>query len=224
MRLRVRRVSGYVAARPRPRAPALAAIAPALVAGVLAGGCAELPVSTRDPYGSAPASSATPWRPPSPAAPRALPRSSRPPPVPVDVSPRAGLADLIDYAHRANPETRRAWEEARAAAAQVGRAEAAYYPTLFLMASGGTSRTADQGPAPLGTFTIEGPGVTPQVQLNWILLDFGRRKSGVERRQQQLLQANFSFNRKLQEVAFAVARSYFALDAGRARVTAARVT
>src|SRR5262245_7066685 len=222
MRLRVRRVSGYVAARPRPRAPALAAIAAVLVAGVLAGGCAELPVSTRDPYGSAPATSATPCRPP--AAPRALPVSSRTPAVPVDPSALYGLADLIDYAHRANPETRRAWEEARAAAAQVGRAEAACYPTLFLMAAGGTSRVADKGPAPLGTFTTEGPGVTPQVQLSWILLDFGRRKSGVERRQQQLLQANFSFNRKLQEVAFAVARSYFALDASRARVTASRVT
>src|SRR5262245_19464586 len=116
MRLRVPRVFGYVAARPRPRAPALAAIAVALVAGVVASGCAELPVSTRDPYGSAPATSATPWRPPPPSAPRALPVSSRTPAVPVDPSALYGLADLIDYAHRANPETRRAWEEARAAA------------------------------------------------------------------------------------------------------------
>ena len=146
------------------------------------------------------------------------------PSVPVDPSALYGLADLIDFAHRANPDTRRAWEEARAAAAQVGRAEAAYYPTLFFMAAGGTSRVADQAPPPLGTFTIEGPGVNPQLQLTWILLDFGRRSSGVERRNQQLLQANFSFNRKLQEVAFAVSRNYFALDASRARVTAARVT
>ena len=67
-------------------------------------------------------------------------------------------------------------------------------------------------------------GVTPQLQLEWFLLDFGRRSSSVERRDQQLLQANFSFNRKLQEVAYAVSRNYFSLDASRARVTAARVT
>jgi len=135
-----------------------------------------------------------------------------------------GLADLIDFAHRTNPETQRAWEEARAAAAQAARAEAAYYPTLFAMAAGGTSRVADHAPPPVGTFTVEGPGVNPRLQLNWILLDFGRRRSAVERGGQELLRANFAFNRKLQEVAFAVSRSYFGLDASRARVAAARAT
>jgi len=144
--------------------------------------------------------------------------------ITVSVDPDAvyGLADLIDFAHRTNPETRRAWEEARAAAAQVARAEAAYYPTLFFMAVGGTSRVADQ--TSKGTITVEGPGVNPQLQLEWILLDFGRRRSSVERRAQELFQANFAFNRKLQEVAYAVSRNYFSLDASRARVTAARAT
>jgi outer membrane protein TolC len=195
----------------------------ALALGALAG-CAELPVPPRAPYGAAPASSAAPWRPPpgvSGERPRAL--SARPVP-PVDRDAVHGVADLIDFAHRTNPETRRAWEEARAAAAQVGRAEAIYYPTLFFMAAGGTSRVADQAPAPFGTFTIEGPGVTPQLQLNWVLLDFGRRSSAVERRGQELFQANFAFNRKLQEIAFAVSRHYFGFDASRSRVTAARAT
>ena len=72
-----------------------------------------------------------------------------------------GLADLIDFAHRTNPETRRAWEEARAAAAQVARAEAAYYPTLFLLAVSGTSRVADRAVPPIGTFTVtEGRALT----------------------------------------------------------------
>src|SRR5215510_1121853 len=125
MRPHARRVSGYVAARPGPRVSPLAAFAAGLAAGVLASGCAELPVSTRDPYAAAPPSSAAPWRPAArPSADRPLPVSSRSPTVPVDPDALYGLADLIDYAHRANPETRRAWEEARAAAAQVGRAEA----------------------------------------------------------------------------------------------------
>src|SRR5262245_13166909 len=151
MRLHARRVSGYMAACPHLPPPAIAValmarrvIAAALGASALAGGCAELPVSVREPYASAPPASSAPWRPPvRPAADRPLPLSSRTPSVPVDPSALYGLADLIDYAHQMNPETRRAWEEARTAAAQVGRAEAAYYPTLFLMASGGTSRRAD---------------------------------------------------------------------------------
>jgi outer membrane protein TolC len=223
MRLTARRVSR--AARAWPRRLPLPAIAAALSAAALTGGCAGLPVPARDPYAAAPPASSAAWRPPPRAASdRPAPLAGRISPVAIDPQALYGLADLIDFAHRANPETRRAWEEARAAAAQAGRAEAAYYPTLHFMATGGTSRVGDQGPAPLGTFTVEGPGVTPQLQLTWILLDFGRRSSGVERRAQQLLQANFSFNRKLQEVAFAVSRTYFALDASRARVAAARAT
>jgi len=185
--------------------------------------CAELPVPTRAPYTAAPRSPSTPW-PPSPAVTVDRPRTLAGRATPIDPEAVYGLADLIDFAHRTNPETRRAWEEARAAAAQAARAEAAYYPTLFAMARGGTSRVADRAPPPVGTFTVEGPGVNPRLQLDWILLDFGRRRSAVDRGSQDLFRANFAFNRRLQEVAFAVSRSYFGLDASRAQVGAARAT
>jgi len=191
-----------------------------VVIGAL-GGCAELPVPVRAPYAAAPRSSSTPWSPPSGVTTH-RPRTLVGPETQIDPQTVYGLADLIDFAHRTNPDTRRTWEEARAAAAQAARAEAAYYPTLFAMATGGTSRKADVAPG--GTFTIEGPGVNPQLQLNWILLDFGRRGASVERGGQELLRANFAFNRKLQEVAFGVARSYFGLDASRARVSASRIS
>ena len=186
-------------------------------------GCAELPVPTRAPYTAAPRSSSAPWQgPPRVAGDRSRALASLG--APIDPDTVYGLADLIDFAHRANPETKGAWEEARAAAAQAARAEAAYYPTLFAMARGGTSRVADQAPPRVGTFTVEGPGVNPKLQLDWILLDFGRRRAGVERGGQELVRANFAFNRKLQDIAFAVSRSYFGLDASRARVVAARAS
>ena len=199
------------------------ALASAIV--TLGEGCAGWFIA-RDPYASAPASSTTAWTPPPQArSERTLAMAGRTGPlVKVDSDLVYGLADLIDLAHRANPDTRRMWEEARAAAAQLGRAQAPYYPTLTFLANGGTSRVADQGPVPIGTFTIEGPSATPALQLTWIILDFGRRSSTVERSSQQLTQANLTFNRKLQEVAFSVSRNYFSLDASRARVTAARVT
>ncbi|HEX3763608.1 MAG TPA: TolC family protein [Kofleriaceae bacterium] len=143
-------------------------------------------------------------------------------PVAIDPAAVYGLADLIDFAHRTNPATRHAWEQARAAAAGTARAEAAYYPTLRLLVTGGTER--DVFPSPMGSFMVEGPTVHPEAQLAWILLDFGRRGSDVERNRDDLLAANFAFNRTLQEVAFAVSRSYFRLDASRGRVTAARAT
>src|SRR5438309_10991684 len=109
-----------------------------VVIGAL-GGCADLPVPVRAPYAAAPRSFSTPWSPP-PGVTTQRPRTLAGPETQIDPQTLYGLADLIDFAHRTNPETRRAWEEARAAAAQAARAEAAYYPTLFAMANGGTSR------------------------------------------------------------------------------------
>ena len=71
---------------------------------------------------------------------------------------------------------------------------------------------------------VTGPSVTPALQLSWLLLDFGRRRAAVDEASWRVINANLSFNRKHQEVAYAVSRSYFALDASRARLVAARVT
>src|SRR5438309_19493 len=75
-------------------------------------GCAELPVPTRAPFTAAPRSSSAPWQaPPRVAADRSRALASLGEPIDPDVV--YGLADLIDFAHRANPETKRAWEDAR---------------------------------------------------------------------------------------------------------------
>src|SRR5262245_27997384 len=120
MRLRARRVSGRLPPPLPFRRPPRCGSALLLALTTLRG-CAELPVPARAPYGAAPPLSSAPWRPPPGAAadrPRVLP--GRGTPI-VDPNAVYGVADLIDFAHRANPETRRVWEEARAAAAQVGR-------------------------------------------------------------------------------------------------------
>jgi outer membrane protein TolC len=102
-------------------------------------------------------SSATPWTPPEPLA------HYMPPPdegrAPTGVVPEADrvydLVDLIDLAERTNPRTRLAWEQARAAAARLGIAEAAYLPTLVLLATGGWAQEVNSTPS--GTEVIR-PG------------------------------------------------------------------
>src|SRR5262249_51817209 len=143
-----------------------------LTIGMLAG-CAELPVSARAPYAAAPRASSVACHPP-PGAPGPRPRALSDIPVAMAVDPDAtyGLADLIDFAHRTNPETKRMWLEARAAAAQAARAEAAYYPTLFFMAVRGTSGIADPATPPIGPFTITRAGVKPQLHHDWLLSGF----------------------------------------------------
>ena len=144
------------------------------------------------------------------------------PAVDIDADTPYTLPDLIDLAQRLNPETRRAWELARAAAARRGRVAAAYLPGLIVGARGGQSKVVDRGPD--GSFTVEGQSAFPQLALGWLLLDFGRRDATFEESSQELLGANWSFNRKHQEITYHVSRNFFAFGASREQVAAARLT
>jgi outer membrane protein len=128
------------------------------------------------------------------------------------------LISLIDLAQAANPQTRIAWEQARAQAARLGIADSDWYPTLVFLASGGYSR--DEYPTPNGGLATYGPNVTPELSLQWTLLDFGRRKAKIDSAMQTLLQSNFQFNRTHQQVAYAVQKNYYAYDASCATVEA----
>lgn len=129
------------------------------------------------------------------------------------------LAALVDLAERSHPETRFAWEQARAAAARLGEAESAYYPTIALHAAAGWSRSVDATKS--GDEVVRESALTPAVSLAWILYDFGRRDAAWDRARERLVGANFAFDRTHQKVAFAVQRSFFGYDASRARVAAA---
>jgi outer membrane protein TolC len=59
------------------------------------------------------------------------------------------------------------------------------------------------------------------IELTYTLLDFGRRNAGAAAARDQLAAANFSFNRKLQDVVFATQRSFYAIGAAKAAVQAA---
>jgi len=132
------------------------------------------------------------------------------------------LPGLVDLALRANPSTRLAWQQARAAAARVGIAESAWLPVLAMRAAGGTARVEHR--TKMGPVFTAGPSATSLFTLQWTLLDFGRRAADDERAWQELLATNFQFNRTHQEVTFAVERTFYAYDASRARVEAARAT
>jgi outer membrane protein len=128
------------------------------------------------------------------------------------------LPHLIDLALETNPETSASWQATRAAAARLGIAEGAYLPTLDAigMASEGYVPSYDRN----GPFVVRTGVLEPLLQLDWLLLDFGRRSADVYSAAQTLLAANLQFNREQQNVIFAAQKAYFALDASRARVRA----
>ncbi len=132
------------------------------------------------------------------------------------------LADLIDLAQQNNPSTRMAWDQARTAAAKLGLADSAFAPVLALLATGGYSH--EDYPAPGGILEATGPSFNPTLSLEWSLLDFGRRRAVFEGAAQQLLQANFQFNRAHQRLAFEVQRAFYAYDSSRAEQLAAEAS
>ncbi|HEX4445957.1 MAG TPA: TolC family protein [Polyangiaceae bacterium] len=178
---------------------------------------------------AAPACVELPWRadeaaPQDPSRPLAdhspaVPASADPPAV--DRTHEYALVELIDLAQQSNPETREAWQRARAAAARLGQAEAVYLPSLTLVAQGGVQR--ESFPSPAGSFAAGGPLVEPALQFAWTLLDLSRFADVAEARA-RVVEADFTFTRKHQEVLFAVARAYYAVDASQAQLEAARAT
>src|SRR5277367_6374195 len=119
----------------------------------------------------APAAPEQPWQ----AAPKMQP-SLPPPHVPAFVPDPLKiytLPELVDIAERNNPDTRVAWENAKARAADLGVSKASLYPTLAALALADSNRTniffsPQWIRQTSGTFS-------PVLVLDYIIFDFGRR-------------------------------------------------
>ena len=99
-----------------------------------------------------------------------------------------------------NPDTRVAWENAKARAADLGVSKATLYPTLAAMAIADSNRV-DIFFSPnwirqtTGTFS-------PTLSLDYTIFDFGRRFDEIAISRSNLLAANFLFNDTHRKVIF----------------------
>ncbi len=85
----------------------------------------------------------------------------RQPVLPIEPDKAYSLAELIDLAEAHNPETRVAWENARAQGAALGIARSELYPTLSAVALSGVDRAGDSAWHPvLPPHGSGGSGVT----------------------------------------------------------------
>src|ERR1700693_3435552 len=102
------------------------------------------------------------------------------------------LAELIDLAEAHNPETRVAWENARAQAAALGIARSELYPTLSAVALSGVDRSE----VPLGSrfYRQTVPVFEASLELNYTIFDFGARRGRIAAESARVLAANFAFN------------------------------
>src|SRR5580698_1800782 len=137
------------------------------------------------------------------------------------------LAELIDIAEFNNPRTHIVWEHAKQAAERQGIAKSAYFPVLSGLAAVADQRAIEPFPKPLaprGYTMVEVPAVVPEITLDYLIFDFGKREAKVDAATAEKIAAGANFIRANQEVAFRVATDYYKLLTAQERLTAAQET
>jgi len=137
------------------------------------------------------------------------------------------VAELIDIAEHNNPRTRIAWEQAKQKADQLGIERSAYYPILAGVATFATERIIEPFPKPLAPrgYTVDDiPIVQPEITLQYLLFDSGKRKANVDAATAQTLYAGANFIQTNQQVAFQVASAYYKLLTAQERLQATKDT
>jgi outer membrane protein len=171
----------------------------------------------------APASPESPWQPPDLENLTSVLKAKTEPGA--EAQKEYELTELIDLAERSNPETRVAWDQAKQSAAAVGLAQSDYFPMLALRAS--ADYTREPVPVPISAtaasyIDLQAQEAQPVATLEWVLLDFGRRKAGVNAAKNQLLAANLGFNAQHQQIVFKVQSAFYELSKVRGRIDVAQ--
>jgi len=158
---------------------------------------------------SPPVSSARPWH--SSEEQETIRDAQRFHPQTVRIEPGKiySLAELIDLAEAHNPETRVAWQNARAQAASLGIARSELVPTLSAVAVAGV----DRQDAALGSqfYRQTIPNFQISLNLNYTIFDFGARRGRIDVERARLLAANFTFNDVHRQLIYDVTQAYYRL-------------
>ena len=132
------------------------------------------------------------------------------------------LAELIDLAQRHNPDTRIAWEQARAQAAALGVARSELYPTLAAAALARASRSDVLVGNTFVREQIRGAGLT--FDLTYMVFDFGGRAGRIDAARAETLAANLAFNDTHRKIIYQVSAAYYRLLDASGQEDAARAS
>ena len=158
-------------------------------------------------------SPAEPWVPPAPPdkAPAPLPS----PEIPADLQQPGqawNLADMVAVSLANNPQTRAAWNAARAASAAVSISYGAYLPRIDVTVPGTKQKMAFAG----GRFIVDQMTMTPSASLSFLLYDFGGREADVQSARRALEASNWAQNAVFQNVILQVETAYYRYLAAKA--------
>jgi outer membrane protein len=151
-------------------------------------------------------SPALPWVPPSRAAKPPSPPPS--PDIPDDLRApgRAWtLGDIVGVGLANNPQTRAAWNAARAASAGVSLSLGGYLPQL----NGSLPATKQKAVFAGGRFIIDQSTLTPTASLSLLIFDFGGREANIQSARRALEAANWTQNAVYQNVVLEIESVYY---------------
>ncbi len=117
------------------------------------------------------------------------------------------LPELVNLAEQNNPETRVAWENAKARAADLGISKSTLYPTVAAAVLAQTERYNLLFAPNYIRQTLY--SFSPALQLDYTIFDFGRRLEEIDVSRNNLLAANFLFNDTHRKVIFQVMDAYY---------------
>ena len=131
------------------------------------------------------------------------------------------LLDAVEQALCRNPQTRQSWANVKLQAASVGIGRAAYLPTLR---AGGSWSRFDKTTSYPGFSAFDSELKTAStdanVNLSWVLYDFGLRAANLESARQMLNAANALQDDALQTVFLNTVQSFYETQAAQALLTA----
>lgn len=145
----------------------------------------------------------------------------------IDRQHQYSLAELIDIGERNHPTTRVTWERAKQQAKLLGIEKSEYFPVLAATVLFADQRVAQPFPKPLspvGYSVVDLPLVQPQLELQYLLFDFGGRKARVDAAKAEALAAGAHFIKTNQDLAFAISNAYYSLLTAQERLLAAKDT
>lgn len=122
------------------------------------------------------------------------------------------LLGVVNLALCSNPQTRAAWANARAQAAQLGLSKANYLPDLALSAAANLNKSGSNA-----TVAQSNIGVT----LSYLLYDFGARAANLDNARQLLTAASASQDSAVQSVFLSSVQAYYQTQATQAALDAA---
>ena len=119
-----------------------------------------------------------------------------------------GLADVIELAMCNNPTTRQAWLSTKVGdTAYKGNVFGSYLPHVSASASYQKTDATDYTVNPKVERVSK--GAEAGLSLSWLLYDFGKRESSVEKTFQSMNSLNFQYNNTLQQVAYNTIVAYY---------------